>query len=280
MKKKVKVITISGNGTNCEMETAFAFRLAGADVSDIVHISSIIYGEVKLDDYHILALAGGFLDGDDLGAAKAMANRLKFSEVVETGEKLIDSILKFVADKKLILGICNGFQLMVKLGLLPAINETYGTQSTTITYNDSGRFEDRWVYLKADEKSPSVFTKGVKSLYLPVRHGEGKFVAEDDVLDKMERENLVAFRYADEDYNPTMEYPRNPNGSFRSIAGISDESGRLMALMPHPEGHISFTQHPRWTRNTAGGGNVQLDGGGEGLLLFKNGVEYIRENLL
>lgn len=281
MKDKVNVITISGNGTNCEMETAFAFKLAGADVSDIVHISRIVYGEVKLDDYHILALAGGFLDGDDLGAAKAMANRLKFSKIKETGERLIDSILKFVADEKLIIGICNGFQLMVKLGLLPAIDRTYGTQSTTITYNDSGRFEDRWVYLKADEKSPSVFTKGIEDLYLPVRHGEGKFVAEDEVLDAMEKKNLVAFRYADEGYSPTMEYPKNPNGSFRSVAGISDESGRLMALMPHPEGFISFTQHPRWTREYLDKDSPDGDKReGKGLLLFKNGVRYVRENLL
>ncbi len=281
MKNGVKVITISGNGTNCEMETAFAFKLAGADVSDIVHISRIVYGEVKLDDYHILALAGGFLDGDDLGAAKAMANRLKFSKIEETGERLIDSILKFVADEKLILGICNGFQLMVKLGLLPAIDRTYGTQSTTITYNDSGRFEDRWVYLEANEKSPSVFTRGIEDLYLPVRHGEGKFVAEDEVLDEMEKKSLVAFRYADESYNPTMEYPRNPNGSFRSVAGISDESGRLMALMPHPEGFMSFTQHPRWTRKYSEKDSPDADEReGKGLLIFKNGVKYVRENLL
>ena len=281
MKDGVNVITISGNGTNCEMETAFAFRLAGADVSDIVHISRIVHGEVKLDDYHILALAGGFLDGDDLGAAKAMANRLRFSKIEETGERLIDSILKFVADEKLILGICNGFQLMVKLGLLPAIDRTYGTQSTTITYNDSGRFEDRWVYLEANEKSPSVFTRGIEDLYLPVRHGEGKFVAEDEVLDAMEEKNLVAFRYADEDYSPTMEYPKNPNGSFRSVAGISDESGRLMALMPHPEGFVSFTQHPRWTRKCSEKDSPNEDGWeGKGLLIFKNGVRYVRENLL
>ncbi|MBN1573534.1 MAG: phosphoribosylformylglycinamidine synthase subunit PurQ [Deltaproteobacteria bacterium] len=281
MKDGVKVITISGNGTNCEMETAFAFRLAGADVSDIVHISRIVYGEVKLDDYHILALAGGFLDGDDLGAAKAMANRLKFSKMVETGERLIDSIMEFVSDEKLIIGICNGFQLMVKLGLLPAVNKTYGTQSTTITYNDSGRFEDRWVYLHVDEKSPSVFTKGITDLYLPVRHGEGKFVAEDKVLDEMEKKNLVIFRYSDENYNPTMEYPKNPNGSFRSIAGISDESGRLMALMPHPEGFMSFTQHPRWTREYSQNGSSDTQNReGKGLLIFKNGVRYVRENLL
>ncbi len=293
MKNKVRVITIAGNGTNCERETAYAFKLAGAEVSDIVHISRIIYGEVKLDDYHILALAGGFLDGDDLGAAKAMANRVKFSKIEGTDEMLIDSILKFVSEKKLIIGICNGFQLMVKTGLLPAIGETYNTQSATITHNDSGRYEDRWVYLKVNEKSPSVFTKGVESLYLPVRHGEGKFVAEENILDELDNLNLVTFRYTDETYQPTMEYPKNPNGSFRSIAGITDESGRLLALMPHPEGHILFTQHPRWTRietqkrredvikNTGDiTGTPTEDIVGGGLILFRNGVKYVREYLL
>ncbi len=154
MKSPVRAITISGNGTNCEIETAFAFRLAGAEVSDIVHISRIVGGQVKLDDYHILALAGGFLDGDDLGAAKAMANRMKFAHVTGTGERLLDTVLRFVERKKLILGICNGFQLMVKLGLLPAMGGAYGTQSVTITNNDSGRFEDRWVRLSVEPNSP------------------------------------------------------------------------------------------------------------------------------
>ena len=271
--QEVRAITISGNGTNCEMETAFAFKLAGAEVSDIIHISRIIYGEVKLDDYHILALAGGFLDGDDLGAAKAMANRLKFARIGGGEERLIDSLLRFIDEKKLIIGICNGFQLMVKAGLLPAISNNYGAQEATITSNDSGRFEDRWVYLAVNEKSPSIFTKGIKKLYLPVRHGEGKFVAKDDVISEMEKRNLVTFRYADSDFVPTMDYPENPNGSLGSIAGITDKSGRLMALMPHPEGYMFRTQHPRWTRE-------ELPGEGMGLHIFRNAVEYIRENLL
>jgi phosphoribosylformylglycinamidine synthase len=267
----VKVITISGNGTNCEMETAFAFSRAGAEVSDIVHISDIIYGAVNLDDYHILALAGGFLDGDDLGAAKAMANRLKFAQIEESEERLIEALIRFIDDKKLILGICNGFQLMVKAGLLPALGGSYGTQTTTITYNDSGRFEDRWVYLTVNEKSPSVFTQGIKKIYLHIRHGEGKFVAPEDVLDEMKNKNLITFQYATADYKPTMDYPENPNGSYRSIAGITDETGRLMALMPHPEGYIFRTQHPRWTRE-------DLPDEGAGLSIFKNAVEYIRNS--
>jgi phosphoribosylformylglycinamidine (FGAM) synthase-like amidotransferase family enzyme len=272
MASRVKAITISGNGTNCEIETAFAFRLAGAEVSDIVHVSRLVAGEVRLDDYQILALAGGFLDGDDLGAAKAMANRVKFAHVAGTGERLIDAVLRFVADHKLVIGICNGFQLMVKIGLLPALGGAYGTQTVTITANDSGRFEDRWVNLAANPRSPSVFTGGIERIPLPVRHGEGKFVATEGVLAEIEQKNLVALRYADEDYRPTMSYPENPNGSLSSIAGITDETGRLMALMPHPEGYLMRTQHPAWTR----GG---LPEEGMGLLVFKNAVRYVRENL-
>jgi phosphoribosylformylglycinamidine synthase len=274
MKHPVRAITISGNGTNCEIETAFAFTMAGAEVSDIVHISRIVTGQVRLDDYHILALAGGFLDGDDLGAAKAMANRVKFARVGGTGERLLDSLLRFVGEKKLVIGICNGFQLMVKIGLLPALGGGYGVQTVTITNNDSGRFEDRWVTLVANPKSPSIFTKGMETIELPVRHGEGKFIAGPDVLDEMEKRNLVTFRYADDSGGPTMAYPENPNGSLSSIAGITDETGRLMALMPHPEGYLVGVQHPYWTR-----GNGRVPDEGKGLTIFKNAVGYVRETL-
>jgi len=270
---QVRVMTLSGNGINCEIETAHAFSLAGAHVSDIVHMSRVIYGEVSLDDYHILALAGGFLDGDDLGAAKAMANRLKFASVADGEKRLIDIIMSFIADGKLILGICNGFQLMVKTGLLPGFGGDYSKQTATITFNDAGRFEDRWVRLAVDESSPSIFTKGLTDAYFPIRHGEGKFVAPDDVLDTLESKHLVTLRYADEEYNPTMQYPENPNGSLRSIAGVCDETGRLMAMMPHPEAHIHRTQHPRWTRQ-------DLAEKGPGMVIFENAVEYVKQHLL
>jgi phosphoribosylformylglycinamidine (FGAM) synthase-like amidotransferase family enzyme len=273
MKKSVRAITISGNGTNCEIETAFAFKLAGAEVSDIVHISRIVAGDVRLDDYHILALAGGFLDGDDLGAAKAMANRVKFAHITGTGRRLLDEILGFVEAGKLIIGICNGFQLMVKIGLLPALGGTYGTQSVTITNNDSGRFEDRWVRLFVEPDCPSIFTRGIGHLTFPVRHGEGKFVAPPAVLSAIEAKHLVVARYADENYTPTMSYPFNPNGSVSSIAGICDQTGRLMALMPHPEGYLFRSQHPTWTK-----GNIPEEG--MGLMVFRNAVRYVRENLL
>lgn len=272
MAQRVRAIVISGNGTNCEREVANACRLAGAQVVDIVHISRLLAGDVALSDYHFLNFAGGFLDGDDLGSAKAGANRLANARVAGTGTTLVDHILQFIADGKLVMGVCNGFQLMVKMGLLPAIDKQQ--QSCTLTFNDGGRFEDRWTYLKVDPESPCVFTRGLQGIYLPVRHGEGKFVVESDaVLAQLEDRHLATLKYCDEDYRAaTMTYPQNPNGSVAAIAGVCDPSGRLFGLMPHPEAYVHRTHHPRWTRE-------ELPEEGMGLWLYKNAITFIRENL-
>jgi phosphoribosylformylglycinamidine synthase len=272
--KKVKSIIIAGNGINCEMEMAQACRLAGSDVADIVYLYDLLSGEVKLDDFHFLNLPGGFLDGDDLGSAKAMANRLKYAKIAGSGERLEDMIFRFIKQGKLILGVCNGFQLMVKSGLLPGFDGLYGRQEVTLTFNDSGRFEDRWVYLKANPQSPSIFTKGVRGLYLPVRHGEGKFIPKDEeTLKKLQRKNLVALQYSEPAcQSPTMDYPLNPNGSVGAIAAISDPTGRLFGMMPHPEAYLSPVNHPRWTRE-------KVPEEGMGLAIFRNAIEYIRKNL-
>jgi phosphoribosylformylglycinamidine (FGAM) synthase-like amidotransferase family enzyme len=274
MSKQVKAIVIAGNGTNCERETAHACRLGGADVADIVHISELLAGRILLENYHLLALAGGFLDGDDLGSAKAGANRLLHAPIHGTGEHLSDHLRRFIADGKLVLGICNGFQLMVKMGLLPALGGEF-RQQATLTYNDNGRFEDRWVYLKVDPASPCVFTRGLKGIYLPVRHGEGKLVTgSDDTLARIEESHLAALKYSTPDFQPTMEYPLNPNGSVAAIAGLCDETGRLFGLMPHPEAYVHRTHHPRWTREES------LPEEGMGLWIFRNAVQFIREELL
>src|SRR3972149_4236592 len=181
MQKRVKAIVITGNGTNCEMEMAHACRLAGAEEVDIVHLSSLLHGEKRLDDYHFLNLPGGFLDGDDLGAAKAAANRILHANVAGGKEKLYDQFVRFIGQGKLVLGVCNGFQLLVKLGMLPGGGNS-GKQTATLTFNDSGRFEDRWVYLRANSASPCIFTKGMPGIYLPVRHGEGKFLTKDEAV--------------------------------------------------------------------------------------------------
>jgi len=275
MPKKVKAIVITGYGTNCETEMAHACRLGGAEQVDIVHMSQLIYGEYRLDDYHLLNLPGGFLDGDDLGAGQAGAHRFKYVEVKGSGEKLMDQLQRFIKDGKLIIGVCNGFQLMVKTGLLPGFGGNYTSRQVSLTYNDSGRFEDRWVWLRVDPASPCVFTKGLDRLYFPVRHGEGKFVTMDErVMQHLQDENLVSLRYADaESGEPTMDYPANPNGSPDGIAGICDPTGRIFGLMPHPEAFLHRTNHPRWTRE-------ELPEEGQGLAIFRNGVEFIRNNLL
>lgn len=274
MIQNVKAIVITGNGTNCELEVANACRLAGAEC-DIVHIAELLAGRISLDSYHLLNLAGGFLDGDDLGSAKAGANRLKHAAVQGTREHLSDQLERFIKDGKLIFGVCNGFQLMVKMGLLPAFGKSYGRQSATLTFNDCGRFQDRWVYLKVDPVSPCVYTKGLDGLYLPVRHGEGKFLAESpQLLERIETAHLGVLKYSDPDYTAaTMEFPHNPNGSQNAIAGLCDESGRLFGLMPHPEAFVQRIQHPRWTRDR------ELPEEGMGLALYKNAVDFIRKEL-
>ncbi len=271
-----KAIVITGNGTNCESEAAHACTLGGFDEARIVHISELLAGDVRLDEFHFLNLTGGFLDGDDLGSAKAQANRLKYAKVDDLAEHLIDQLLRFIADGKPILGVCNGFQLMVKMGLLPALDGRLLHQEATLTFNDCGRFQDRWVYLKTNPASPSIFTRGIeKGIYLPIRHGEGKFVAaSSEVLARIEDRNLAVFKYSDAAYQaPTMAFPENPNGSENAIAGLCDETGLLMGLMPHPEAFVHYTTHPRWTR-------AVLPEEGDGLILFRNAAEYVRKNLL
>jgi phosphoribosylformylglycinamidine synthase subunit PurQ / glutaminase len=273
---KARAIVITGNGTNCEVEAAHACRLGGFDEAVIAHISDLLSGDLRLDDFQFLNLTGGFLDGDDLGSAKAQANRLKYARVDELEEHLIDQLLRFIRAGKPILGVCNGFQLMVKMGLLPALGGNYLQQEATLTFNDCGRFQDRWVYLKTDPASPSIFTKGIeRGIYLPIRHGEGKFVAASpDVLDRIEAGNLAVLKYSGPDYGePSMGFPENPNGSERSIAGICDASGLLMGLMPHPEAFVHRTSHPRWTRE-------DLPEEGDGLILFRNAAEYVRSNVI
>jgi phosphoribosylformylglycinamidine synthase len=272
MPKEVKSIVITGNGTNCEMEMAHACRLAGSDVVDIVHISMLLYGEKSLDDYHFLNLPGGFLDGDDLGSAKAGANRILHAKIKGKKENLFDQFERFIGKGKLILGVCNGFQLLVKLGMLPGFDGDYRNQTTTLTFNDSGRFEDRWVNLRINPDSPCIFTRKVTGIYLPVRHGEGKFVTKDkDVLERLHRDHQVVVEYSHEDFrNAVMDYPANPNGAIDGIAGICNETGRIFGLMPHPEAYLHRTNHPRWTRE-------QLPEEGMGLAIFKNAIDFIRK---
>ena len=273
MTQQIRAIVITGNGTNCEMEMAHACRLAGFDDVEIVHISELLCGARRLDDYHFLNLPGGFLDGDDLGSAKAGANRILHARVSGGKERLFAQFIRFIGAGKLILGVCNGFQLLVKLGVLPGLDGVYDRQSVTLTYNDSGRFEDRWVYLRINKASPCVFTRGLDGIYLPVRHGEGKFMTNnEETLARLRKKNLIALQYSDPTYGrTTMDYPANPNGSVAAIAGICSETGRIFGLMPHPEAYLHRTNHPRWTRE-------ELPEEGMGLSLFRNAAAFLRSN--
>jgi phosphoribosylformylglycinamidine synthase len=257
MIKKPKVCVLRSAGTNCDRETAAAFKLAGAEV-ELLHINSLVGAERSLDDFHILALPGGFSYGDDVASGKIFANELKF--------KLADSLRKFIADGKLIIGICNGFQILVKSGLLPGGAEYI--QETSLIINDSAKFEDRWVYLAADGRC--VWTKGLKKIiYLPVAHGEGKFVVGDkEVILRLKKNKQIVFRYTDAQ-GKLCGYPENPNGSTDNIAGICDETGRIFGLMPHPERHIYPCQHPRK-------GDLKKEA--DGLQIFINGVNFIKQH--
>jgi phosphoribosylformylglycinamidine synthase len=268
MAASVRTLIITGYGTNCEVECAHAARLAGADKADIVHFADIVEGRVVLADYNFLIFPGGFLDGDDLGAAQAAAQRWKYAKP-KKGAPLVDQLRAFIERGGLILGICNGFQLLVKLGLLPALDGAYLERQVSLAHNSSARYEDRWCRLAVNGESPCVFTAGLTDLYIPVRHGEGKLVpGSEAILDRLVRENLVAVQYASpESGQPTMEYPYNPNGSPLGIAGLCDPSGRIFGLMPHPEAFNHPTNHPGWTR----GEHAPL-----GTVIFENAVKYLR----
>lgn len=264
---QVRALVITGYGTNCEMEMAYACRRAGA-AADIAHISDVLNGTYPISNYHFLNLPGGFLDGDDLGSAQVESVRLKHARIKTTENTLFEEIRAFIDRGMLILGVCNGFQALVKSGLLPG--NPFGKRRVSLTFNDSAKFEDRWVTLSVNPGSPCVFTKGLDHLLVPVRHGEGKFVCDGTAtLEEIKGSNLAAVYYADENRHPTMEYPYNPNGSTEAIAGICDASGRIFGLMPHPEAFTHPTNHPCWTRLAS------LPAVGEGMAIFDNAVKFL-----
>jgi phosphoribosylformylglycinamidine synthase len=255
----VKALVLSGYGINCEGETRRAFQRAGADVS-LMHLADVIESPAYLRNHHILAVPGGFSFGDDIASGKILANRLRY--------RLGEAIQKFIGDGKLIIGICNGFQVLVKLGILPLAGDQFA-QQVSLTHNDSGRFEDRWVHLAVEPSTVCVWLRGIRQLELPVRHGEGKFVVRDEsIMHQLIAGGLIALRYALPDGQPARgAYPANPNGSMADIAGICDASGRIFGLMPHPEGFLDGTNHPRWTREG-------LLPEGAGLQVFRNAVAF------
>ena len=261
-KSDVKALVITGFGLNCERETAAAFELAGA-TAEQVHLNDLIAGKRTLAEFHILAFIGGFSFGDHLGSGTVFANRVKFH--------LRDQLEKFVADGKLVIGICNGFQTLTRLGMLPALDGDYFTQTVALAHNDCGTFRDDWCRLKVNPACPCVFTRGMDLIRLPLRHGEGKFVADAPTLAAIESRNLVAVRYADAAGNPATEFPENPNGSLNSIAGICDPTGRVFGLMPHPEAFLSPYNAPDWT---VARDEKRLPEKGDGVAFFENAVSF------
>ncbi|MFU8795754.1 MAG: phosphoribosylformylglycinamidine synthase I [Dehalococcoidia bacterium] len=252
---EVRTLILRAPGTNCDMETAFAFELAGSAI-EFAHVNELLSREKVLSDYHILAIPGGFTYGDDISAGRILANELRL--------RLGEDIERFVDEGKLILGICNGLQVLLKAGILQRSADVTH-QSITIAANDSARFECRWVYLQADPTASCVFTSGIGSMYLPVAHGEGRVFCDTGVAGGLN----VALRYADEAGDTSAGYPHNPNGSVDNAAGICDSSGRVFGLMPHPERHVRGTQHPRWNRES-------VPDRGDGLQVFVNAVEWAR----
>ncbi|MDD5171598.1 MAG: phosphoribosylformylglycinamidine synthase I [Candidatus ainarchaeum sp.] len=254
----LKALLLYGYGINCENESKYAIEKSGGK-ADILHLNKLLENPKLLENYNMLMIPGGFSFGDDLGSGKVFGNKMKF--------RLREPLEQFVKADKLVLGICNGFQVMVKMGLLP---EPDFTQKVSLIGNDSGHFEDRWVILKANKASPCVFTKGIDYILEPVRHGEGKFVIKDDAtLNAMKGANQIVFQYVDEN-GGLAGYPYNPNGSVENIAGICDKTGRLFGMMPHPEAFNIIQNCPYWVRGTVKEAM--------GLRLFRNAVEYLEGN--
>jgi phosphoribosylformylglycinamidine synthase subunit PurQ / glutaminase len=256
----VKTLIVRAAGTNCDRETEHAFRRAGSEV-DMLHLDRLIEKPTTLDDYRILVFPGGFTYGDDLGAGTIVASRLRTS--------LLGGITSLVQRGGLVLGICNGFQILVKAGLLPALEGPGTTGEATLTANDSNKFEDRWVVLEVGSDLSPFVRKGDR-IRCPVAHAEGKFVARDkETLERLQAAGQVVFRYVGPEGETDPAYPLNPNGSTGAVAGICDPTGRILGLMPHPERYLEPWHASTWTRNG-------LADEGEGLKLFRNAVEAAR----
>lgn len=266
----VNALVLTGFGLNCDGETAFALEQAGARAQR-VHINELVEGVVRLEDFELLVLIGGFGWGDDHGAGVIQALRMKTA----MGPRLID----FVASGRLVLGICNGFQALVNLGLLPGFDGDYRTRAVALTANACGNFRNQWVRLQVDPQSVCIFTRGIQEADLPVRHGEGRLHADPAVIRRLQSGGQVVLRYAGPDGRPAGgSFPQNPNGSVDDIAGICDPTGRVFGLMPHPEAYNDWTNHPDWTREREHArreGRPFGVGPTLGIRMFMNAVQYL-----
>ena len=273
---KPRIAIITGYGINSDYELAQSFVMAGGDARR-VHISDLIARKPALSEFDIIAVPGGFSFGDHIASGRVFANKLKHA--------LAEDLAKAAERKIPMIGICNGFQVLVKLGILPggakaaapAANDGATdafVQTATLTYNDSGRFEDRWCHLSADAASKSIWTKGISTIFLPIRHGEGKFIPRDaETLGALKKAGQISLRYCSAEGVCPAEgaaaYPCNPNGSVDNVAGLCSPDGLIFGLMPHPEAHMLATNHPQWQK-------LGLRGEGEGIRIFRNAVDYVR----
>ncbi|QQG44464.1 MAG: phosphoribosylformylglycinamidine synthase I [Candidatus Roizmanbacteria bacterium] len=269
---KPKVLIFSGYGLNCEEETKYAFELAGAK-GEIVHINDFIDGSKKLEG-QILAFPGGFSYGDDTGSGNAFASKIK--------NHLWEKVLKFVEKDNLVIGICNGFQILTNLGLLPALDKKYGVREVALVHNDNARYTVRWVDLKIENNTP--WFSGIKNISLPIAHGEGKFYAPPEIMNLLKKKKLISARYCHDEICKLQNLPANPNGSLDDIASITDETGRILGMMPHPERAIFFTQLPHWTyfkkKSAKGRSSYErkpIPKEGHGLQIFKNAINYFKK---
>ncbi len=263
-----RVLILTGYGINCDEETAFAFRSAGFG-ADIVHVNDLIAGKKLLENYHVLAFPGGFSYGDNLGSGNAFAQKVK--------SRLWEPVNRFVMDKKLIIGICNGFQIIANLGLVPALDKKYGERHVGLMRNDNDRYTCRWVDLKA--QSDSVWLRNMDSFSVPIAHGEGKVVADAKTFERLKQNKQIALTYYQGSISTEQDLPYNPNGSTLDIAGLTDESGRVLGLMPHPERAMFFMQLPNWTRLKLEYKNQgkPIPNEGPGIHLFQNAYSYVKE---
>ena len=266
MASRPPVLIITGHGVNCEAESRHAWELAGARVS-FLHLHDLLDRPATLRDYAGLMFIGGFSYGDHMGSGHVLAQRIR--------NRVRDDLQRFIDCGRLILGVCNGFQVMVKLGLLPGLGGRFFHQTIALMQNDCGRFQNRWVELAFEGASPCVFTRGLDRMPLPVRHGEGKvFTRDKTLLDEVEAAGCVACRYVDPHTGqPSMTFPHNPNGSLHAIAGLTDPTGRLFGLMPHPEAYLYPENHPLWDRQRLAN---TLPPRGLGVALFANAVAALR----
>ncbi|HMP73783.1 MAG TPA: phosphoribosylformylglycinamidine synthase subunit PurQ [Kiritimatiellia bacterium] len=264
---KPRVLILTGFGLNCEVESSFAWEQVGATVHR-VHLNDLVEDPAPLREARILMFIGGFSFGDHLSSGHMFAHRIRH----HLGDRLLD----FIHAGGLALGVCNGFQIMTKLGLLPGLDASL-TQQVALTQNDCGTFQNRWVTLGFDPASPCIFTRGLSTLDLPVRHGEGKLLVPDrTLLDAIKKKGCAVCHYLDPHTGaPTQTFPHNPNGSLEAIAGLCDPSGRCFGLMPHPEAFLFPENHPRWEFPDV---RASLQESPTGLQLFQNAVDYLRQS--